>query len=46
MKKIPREAGGSGRVDMGKMAWAVDWNTVMIVGSAPNFPNGAIDDLK
>lgn len=36
---------GSGEVDIAAMEAAVDANTVLILGSAPNFPNGTIDDL-
>ncbi len=36
---------GAGEVDIAAMERAVDANTVLILGSAPNFPNGTIDDL-
>ncbi|KAI8930264.1 pyridoxal phosphate-dependent transferase [Entophlyctis helioformis] len=35
----------TGKVDVSKVAAAINFNTVMIVGSAPGFPHGIIDDL-
>ncbi|CAG8442483.1 13679_t:CDS:2 [Ambispora gerdemannii] len=35
----------TGKVDVKAVARAVNYNTTMIVGSAPNFPHGIIDDI-
>lgn len=34
------------KVDLNKMRKAINSNTVLVVGSAPNFPNGVIDDIE
>ncbi|KAI3634617.1 hypothetical protein MIR68_006998 [Amoeboaphelidium protococcarum] len=34
------------RVDMKKMRRAITSNTIMIVGSAPNYPHGIFDDIE
>ncbi|GAA5968316.1 hypothetical protein JCM11641_003808 [Rhodosporidiobolus odoratus] len=34
------------KVDIKKVKRAINANTVMLVGSAPNFPDGAIDDIS
>ena len=34
-----------GEVDIKKMAAAITCNTIMLVGSTPSFPHGAIDDI-
>ncbi|KAJ1966761.1 Dihydrosphingosine phosphate lyase, partial [Dimargaris xerosporica] len=34
------------KVDLTSVKRAISRNTIMIVGSAPNFPNGVIDDIK
>ncbi|KNC80774.1 hypothetical protein SARC_06883 [Sphaeroforma arctica JP610] len=36
----------TGRVDVASMARLVDSNTIMVVGSAPSFPHGCIDDIE
>ncbi|RKO90708.1 pyridoxal phosphate-dependent transferase, partial [Blyttiomyces helicus] len=41
---IPVDA-STGKVDVQKMARAINRNTIMVAGSAPNFPHGIIDDL-
>lgn len=33
------------RVDLGALSQAIDKTTVLIVGSAPNFPHGVFDDI-
>lgn len=33
------------RADVKRMARAINGDTIMIVGSAPNFPDGAVDDI-
>lgn len=33
------------KVDLKKMAAAINGNTIMIAGSAPNYPHGIIDDI-
>jgi len=33
-------------VDVNKMRKAINSNTILLVGSAPNFPNGMIDDIE
>ncbi|KAJ3072768.1 hypothetical protein HK102_006164, partial [Quaeritorhiza haematococci] len=35
----------TGKVDLAKVARAINKNTIMIAGSAPNFPHGIIDNL-
>ncbi|KAI8813756.1 pyridoxal phosphate-dependent transferase [Cladochytrium replicatum] len=35
----------TGKVDLKKMGAAINRNTIMLVGSAPNFPHGIIDDI-
>ncbi|CAG8485660.1 8193_t:CDS:2, partial [Ambispora leptoticha] len=35
----------TGKVDVKAVARAVNYNTIMIAGSAPNFPHGIIDDI-
>lgn len=34
------------QVDVARVKRAINSNTVMIVGSAPNFPDGAVDDIS
>ncbi|KAJ3027898.1 UNVERIFIED_CONTAM: hypothetical protein HDU68_002864 [Siphonaria sp. JEL0065] len=41
---IPVDA-RTGEVDLNKVARAINNNTVMIAGSAPNFPHGIIDNI-
>ncbi|GAA6064716.1 hypothetical protein JCM10212_000830 [Sporobolomyces blumeae] len=33
------------KVDIKRVARAINSNTIMLVGSAPNFPDGAVDDI-
>ncbi|XP_018320081.1 sphingosine-1-phosphate lyase [Agrilus planipennis] len=33
------------QVDINAMEKAISWNTIMLVGSAPNFPYGTMDDI-
>ncbi|KAJ3416545.1 hypothetical protein HDV05_001282 [Chytridiales sp. JEL 0842] len=35
----------TGKVDLKKVANAINKNTIMLAGSAPNFPHGIIDDI-
>ncbi|TPX58172.1 hypothetical protein PhCBS80983_g03321 [Powellomyces hirtus] len=35
----------TGKVDMVKVARAINRNTIMLAGSAPNFPHGIVDDI-
>ncbi|KAL2918163.1 Dihydrosphingosine phosphate lyase [Polyrhizophydium stewartii] len=35
----------TGKVDLAKAAAAINSNTIMIVGSAPGFPHGIVDDI-
>ncbi|KAJ3299244.1 hypothetical protein HK104_009547 [Borealophlyctis nickersoniae] len=41
---IPVDA-KTGKVDVHKVARAINRNTILIAGSAPNFPHGIIDDI-
>ncbi|MES1917823.1 MAG: hypothetical protein MHM6MM_009529, partial [Cercozoa sp. M6MM] len=34
------------RVDVAQVARHIDWRTVALVGSAPNFPQGIMDDIE
>lgn len=36
----------TGKVDLKAMKWAIDGNTCLLVGSAPNFPYGSVDDIQ
>ena len=35
----------NGRIDVTEMRRLMDSNTIMLVGSAPNYPNGAFDPI-
>ncbi|KAJ3146158.1 hypothetical protein HDU86_000503 [Geranomyces michiganensis] len=35
----------TGKVDLSKVARAINRNTIMLAGSAPNFPHGIVDDI-
>ncbi|KNC99861.1 sphinganine-1-phosphate aldolase DPL1 [Spizellomyces punctatus DAOM BR117] len=35
----------TGKVDVSKVARAINRNTIMLAGSAPNFPHGIVDDI-
>eukprot|EP01101_Sappina_pedata_P008693 TRINITY_DN4872_c0_g1_i1.p1 TRINITY_DN4872_c0_g1~~TRINITY_DN4872_c0_g1_i1.p1 ORF type:complete len:565 (+),score=202.02 TRINITY_DN4872_c0_g1_i1:13-1707(+) len=43
---IPLNTDGSFTVDISKVKSAINRNTICIAGSAPNFPNGTIDDIE
>jgi glutamate/tyrosine decarboxylase-like PLP-dependent enzyme len=43
VRKVP--VGADFRADVGAMAGAVDDNTVLVVGSAPQYPQGVIDPI-
>ncbi|KAI9216338.1 pyridoxal phosphate-dependent transferase [Blastocladiella britannica] len=42
--KIPLDK--DSRVDLSLMARSINKNTIMVAGSAPNFPHGIIDDIE
>lgn len=46
VRRIPLKTDGSYEADPAAMAAACDTNTVMMVGSAPNFPHGIIDPIE
>lgn len=46
VRRIPLKTDGSFEADPAAMGEAVDRNTVMMVGSAPNFPHGIIDPIE
>ena len=45
VRRVPLKADGSYEADPAAMGEAVDGATVMMVGSAPNFPHGIIDPI-
>lgn len=45
VRRVPLKADGSYEADPDAMAAAVDAATIMMVGSAPNFPHGIIDPI-
>ena len=45
VRRVPLKADGSYEADPDPMAAAVDAATIMMVGSAPNFPHGIIDPI-
>jgi sphinganine-1-phosphate aldolase len=45
VRRVPLKGDGSYEADAGAMAEAVDASTIMMVGSAPNFPQGIIDPI-
>ena len=45
IRRIPLKTDGSYEADCPAMGAACDENTIMIVGSAPNFPHGIIDPI-
>ncbi len=45
IRRVPLEDDGSFKADPAAMAAAIDAATLMIVGSAPNFPHGIIDPI-
>ena len=46
IRRVPLKADGSCEADPAAMAGAVDGATIMMVGSAPNFPHGIIDPIE
>lgn len=46
VRRIPLKTDGSYEADEAAMESACDENTVMMVGSAPNFPHGIIDPIE
>lgn len=45
IRSVPLKADGSYEADPAAMAEAIDEATIMLVGSAPNFPHGIIDPI-
>ena len=45
VRRIPLKTDGSYEADPKAMGEACDANTVMMVGSVPNFPNGVINPI-
>jgi sphinganine-1-phosphate aldolase len=45
VRNVPLKADGSYEADVDAMAAAVDAGTIMMIGSAPNFPHGIIDPI-
>ncbi len=45
VRNVPLKADGSYEADPAAMAEAVDESTIMMIGSAPNFPHGIIDPI-
>ena len=46
IRRIPVKTDGTYEADVPTMIEACDENTIMIVGSAPNFPHGIIDPIE
>ncbi|MHA7899997.1 MAG: pyridoxal phosphate-dependent decarboxylase family protein [Henriciella sp.] len=46
VRRIPVKTDGSYEADIPEMAAACDDETIMMVGSAPNFPHGIIDPIE
>jgi glutamate/tyrosine decarboxylase-like PLP-dependent enzyme len=46
IRRIPVKTDGTYEADVPAMIEACDENTIMIVGSAPNFPHGIIDPIE
>ncbi|MEL6829694.1 MAG: aspartate aminotransferase family protein [Pseudomonadota bacterium] len=46
VRRVPVKTDGSYEADPEAMAAACDANTIMMVGSAPNFPHGIIDPIE
>ena len=46
IRRVPLKTDGSFEADPGAMGEAVDADTIMMVGSAPNFPHGLIDPIE
>ncbi len=45
VRRIPMKSDGSFEADVAAMSEACDGDTIMMVGSAPNFPHGIIDPI-
>ncbi|MEO0467194.1 MAG: aspartate aminotransferase family protein [Pseudomonadota bacterium] len=45
VRRVPVKTDGTWQADVGAMAEACDASTIMLVGSAPNFPHGIIDPI-
>lgn len=45
IRSVPLKTDGSYEADPAAMSAAIDSNTIMMVGSAPNFPHGIIDPI-
>jgi glutamate/tyrosine decarboxylase-like PLP-dependent enzyme len=46
VKIVHVDMGADFKVDLNKLKRAINKNTIAIVGSAPNFPHGIIDDIE
>lgn len=46
IRRIPVKTDGSFEADVGEMIVSCDPDTIMMVGSAPNFPHGIIDPIE
>ncbi|WP_300378745.1 aspartate aminotransferase family protein [Henriciella sp.] len=46
IRRVPLKSDGSYRADPEAMSGQLDANTIMMVGSAPNFPHGIIDPIE
>lgn len=46
VRRVPIKTDGTYEADVDAMMAATDENTVMVVGSAPNFPHGIIDPIS
>jgi sphinganine-1-phosphate aldolase len=44
--RTPLEKGNTGKADIDAMRAAITRNTIAIVGSAPGFPHGIVDDIE
>lgn len=45
VKLVKVDVDGEQRVDLRKVAKAIGWRTILIVGSAPQYPHGVIDPI-
>jgi glutamate/tyrosine decarboxylase-like PLP-dependent enzyme len=46
VKMVVAPLGEDGKVDIAEVARLINRNTIALVGSAPNYPNGQIDDIE
>ena len=46
VKMVVAPLGPDGRVDVAQVERRINRNTIALVGSAPNYPNGQIDDIE